>query len=382
MIVRTLSALSLCLVLLLAAVPAQAAITTLAASLNGANEKPTAGDIDGAGFALVIIDPDAGTVRYALFARDILTPTLAHIHRGTSDVAGPVVVNFNPTFSNGIASGIVTTSNTALLNEIIATPGGFYVNIHNAEFPGGAIRGQLVAAASDATDDVFPIVGRAPGANGTFFRTDLSLLNLSAQSTSVVLEFYPAGPAGGSAPSAIATVALDGHEQETLFGDALQNLFGIGDGVGAVRVISPQHIHAVARIYNDQRTVGDGTFSQFVPSQPGSQNRTSGALPMLANAPAATGAGYRTNIGWFNAGPNQVSVTWTLHSANGTVLATSTRVVEPRAAQQMGLADIFGTSTPLENGYVRFTTTGGPLYVYASIVDNVNGDGIFIPSRE
>lgn len=377
---RTLAALSLFLVFVLIAVPAQA-VTTLAASLNGANEKPTPADLDGAGFALVVIDPDAGTVRYALFAKDILTPTLAHIHRGTSDVAGPVVINFNPSFSNGIASGIVTTTNIALLNEIIGNPGGFYVNIHNAEFPNGAIRGQLVAAASDATDAVFPIVGRVQGANGTFYRTDIALLNQSGESTSAVLEYYPAGEGGNAAPSAIATIALDNNEQETLTGDAVQNLFGIGDGLGAIRVIAPRHITALARIYNDQRTVGDGTFSQFVPAQTGTQNRTTGALPMLANAQAATGAGYRTNIGWFNAGPNQVSVTWQAHGPDGAVLATSNRVISPRAAAQAGLNDIFSGLAASNALYVTFSTSGGPLYVYASVVDNVNGDGIFIPAQ-
>jgi hypothetical protein len=380
--VRKSGALSLflALVLVLIAVPAQA-VTTLAASLSGANEKPNVADPDGSGFALVIIDPEAGTVRYALFAKDILTPTAAHIHRGTSDVAGPVVVGFTEPFSNGMSTGIVTTTNTALLNEIVSNPGGFYVNIHNSEFPNGAIRGQLVAAASDATDAVFPIVGRVQGANGTFYRTDISLLNQSGENTSVVLELYPAGPSGNTSPSSTVSVALDNNEQETLVGDAVQNLFGMGDGLGAVRIIAPRHVTALARIYNDQRTVGDGTFSQFVPSMGGTSNRTSGALPMLANAQAATGAGYRTNIGWFNAGPNLVNVTWRVHSANGTVLMTSDRVIAPRAAGQSGLAEIFAGLGAQSNVYVTFSTTGGPLYVYASVVDNVNGDAIFIPAQ-
>ena len=158
---------------------------------------------------------------------------------------------------------------------------------------------------------------------------------------------------------------------------------GLGDGVGALRVIAPRNIHAVARVYNDRRTAGDGTFSQFIPSQPGSQNRTSGALQMLANAQAATGAGYRTNIGWFNSGPNQVTVTWTARNTSGTILATATQVIAPRASGQTGLNEMFpGIGLPpMDSLYVRFTTTGGPLYVYASVVDNVNGDGIFIPAQ-
>ena len=366
------------LMFVVAAVPAQA-ITTMAASLSGANERPTTGDVDGAGFALVIIDPDLGTVRYALFVQNIGAPTAAHIHRGTSDVAGPVVVNFNPSFSNGVASGSVQAGVSPLLNEIIGNPGGFYVNVHNGDFPGGAIRGQLVAAASDATDAVFPIVGRVVGANATFYRTDIALLNRSGEDTSVVLEFYPAGAAGNAGPSAIATVALDADEQETLIGDELQTLLGLSNGLGALRVISPRHVHAVARIYNDQRAADRGTFSQFVPAQSGTQNRTSGSLPMLSHAPAATGAGYRTNIGWFNSGPSQVTVTWRAHDAGGAVLATSESVIAPRASGQTGLNDLFPVLTTTETLYVTFTTTGGPLYAYASIVDNVNGDAIFIP---
>ena len=377
---RITGALSLFLVLILAAVPAQA-VTTLAAALNGANERPNPGDPDGSGFALVIIDPEAGTVRYAIFVANIETPVAAHIHRGTSDVAGPVVVNFNPSFSNGSAVGTVTAGNTPLLEEIISNPGAFYVNVHTADFPGGAVRGQLVAAASDATDAVFPIVGRAAGANGTFYRTDISLLNRSGEDTSVVLEFYPSGPSGNAEPARTVSLNVDSNEQRTLVGDQLQNLLGIEDGLGAIRLIAPRHITAVARIYNDRRTVGEGTYSQFVPAMSGTQNRTSGALPMLSNAQAATGAGYRTNIGWFNAGGTEVTVTWRVHSGNGVVLASATRTVAARSQGQLGLAEIFSGLDPVENAYVTFSTQGGPLYVYASVVDNVNGDAIFIPAQ-
>lgn len=377
---RKFGVLSLFLVFLLLAVPAQA-VTTFAASLNGANERPGPGDADGAGFALVIIDADAGTVRFALFSVNVPSLTAAHIHRGTSDVAGPIVVNFAPTFVNGTASGTVTTADTALLGEIITTPGAFYVNIHSVEFPAGAIRGQLVAAASDATDAVFPIAGRVAGANGTFYRTDVSLLNLSGEATSVVFEFYDSGHTSNPELPTLRAVELHANEQKTLTGDLLQNLLGIGDGTGAIRLIAPRHVIAVARIYNDQRASDGGTLSQFVQAMSGTSNRTTGALPMLSNTSSVAGHGYRTNIGWFNSGGIPVTATFRAHDPNGTVLHESTRVIAPRSQLQVRLTDLIDGLHPLDDLYVTFTTTGGPLYVYASVVDNKNGDAIFIPAQ-
>ena len=46
---------------------------------------------------------------------------------------------------------------------------------------------------------------------------------------------------------------------------------------------------------------------------------------------------------------------------------------------QVRLTDLFPSLDSLEDLYVTFTTTSGPLYVYASVVDNKNGDAIFIP---
>lgn len=350
------------------------------ATLNGQNERPNPGDTDGTGFALVRFDRNSHIIRYSLTSENIAPPAAAHIHRGTADVAGPVVVDFRPEFENGIASGAVT-ADAALIAEILGNPAGFYVNIHNADFPAGAIRGQLVPAAIGMTDLVFPIVGRVAGANGTFYRTDLALLNLSGAATPVVLEYYASGVDGMTSPTATATITLDANEETNLLGDQLQTLLGVSDGTGALRVVATRGITAVARIYNDVRANDGGTLSQFVPGLTSDWNRTTGALPLLSNTLPQLGSGYRTNVGWFNGSNAPSTITFRVHLDNGTLLESATRTVPPGAQTQVSLNQLFPALAPLDNLYVTFSTTGAPLYVYASVIDNDNGDAVLIPAQ-
>jgi hypothetical protein len=111
----------------------------LTADLSGANEVPPA-DPAGTGFARVTLNPGRETVCFDIVVENIAPAAAAHIHRGGAGVNGPVVVNFDvPT--NGL-SGCVS-ADRELIKEIMKDPAGFYVNVHNAEFPAGAVRGQL-----------------------------------------------------------------------------------------------------------------------------------------------------------------------------------------------------------------------------------------------
>ena len=69
-------------------------------------------------------------------------PVVSHIHKGTAKTAnGPVVVPLGGKYA---LKGCVTTT-AAIANAIAKTPKGYYVNIHTAKYPNGAIRGQLHA---------------------------------------------------------------------------------------------------------------------------------------------------------------------------------------------------------------------------------------------
>jgi hypothetical protein len=69
-------------------------------------------------------------------------PTAAHIHKGGAKVGnGSVVVPLGGKYA---AKGCVT-STAAIVKGIEKNPKGYYVNIHTAKYPNGAIRGQLHA---------------------------------------------------------------------------------------------------------------------------------------------------------------------------------------------------------------------------------------------
>ena len=109
--------------------------------MTGAAERPGPGDPDGSGTATFRVTAGQGRVCYTLTVQNIEPATAAHIHRAPPTAAGPIVVHLAaPT--GGTSSGCAEVTR-ALAQELIRTPGAFYVNVHNAPFPGGAVRGQL-----------------------------------------------------------------------------------------------------------------------------------------------------------------------------------------------------------------------------------------------
>jgi hypothetical protein len=114
---------------------------SLTVDLKGTTEVPGPGDTDGSGKAKLTINHEKGEVCYDLTVKKIQTPTMAHIHAGAAGQAGDVKVKFEPA-SDGSWKGCATVDH-AVLQEITQNPTNFYVNVHNAEFPNGAIRGQL-----------------------------------------------------------------------------------------------------------------------------------------------------------------------------------------------------------------------------------------------
>jgi len=113
-------------------------------SLSGAEEAPGPGDPNGKGFVSLDVY-NAGLVCYSLKVQGIEAPTAAHIHEAPAGVAGDVVVDLRIDLATRQGNRLTYCANAAedVAADIRANPTEYYVNVHNATYPGGAVRGQL-----------------------------------------------------------------------------------------------------------------------------------------------------------------------------------------------------------------------------------------------
>ncbi len=128
--------------------------------LNSVPQHPTGAS----GFAMVMFDSVLDQLTVDLTFTDLSAPVAAgHIHFGDVGVNGPVILPFAglPGTTSGTYHTVLTAANLApsaangintFADAIAAIEGGHtYVNLHNSIYPGGEIRGQLMATPEPAT---------------------------------------------------------------------------------------------------------------------------------------------------------------------------------------------------------------------------------------
>lgn len=330
------------------------------AILTGGAEVPGPGDTDGAGLAVITLD--GTTLRYTVWTQNIAAPTAAHIHIGAAGVAGDVVVPLNVnTLTNGTA-----TISTTLADQIRANPSGYYVNVHNSDFQGGAVRGQLASAPSGegAMTSYIPVVGKVAGANNTNFVTDLRIVNNGGTTASVKLDYFQQ-----NVVAATQTISVLPGEQKVL-----NDVVGFlnASGLGGLRLTADQSIVASARIINDLRAQNLGTAGFAIDAA--DAGKTAGTVMFLANS-----ADYRTNLGYFNAGSVPATVTFTARATNGTVLGTNTVTIPAGAMVQQPafnlISNVAEANRTQNDFYVTWTSTQ-PVFVYGAVTDNKTGDAV------
>lgn len=366
-------------------------VITYAAELRGQNEVPP-NSSSAFGSAFVTFDFANNAIAWDVNSSGIVSATLSHIHRGSTTVSGPVIINFATAAAqipNGHSKGSDTltgarvTSNFQPATDVpalssAATAFGYYVNLHSTAFGGGEIRGPLLPA----NEYDIPVAGRVTNGQGQTFVTDVRIFNPSYDGPTVALIEYFAASTTANA-TATASMVANLPARGTAILDDIAGASGLNSigTVGALRVTSVAQLAVTSRIYADLRSTGRGTFGQFVPAVSRANGLRRGVMPQLSNRNDLT-TGFRTNVGFFNPNSGTATVRLELRDGSGTLLGQNTISLAGLSQQQTSIANYFpGVDLSNAQNLTLSFDSNELIDGYASVVDNVSADQIFVPAQ-
>jgi hypothetical protein len=229
---------------------------------------------------------------------------------------------------------------------------------------------------------LIPGVAHATGANNTIWKTDLNLYNPASAEATVKLTYYPYGSTDLTSFTKSGTVPAHGT---LIVGDILSIFSGLnpqeaGFLVAETLGATTDEIMLSARTYNDQGA--KGTYGQYIPSLDLGVAGGRQAQKMFISGLSSNSA-FRLNIGLINGDSDGAALAQlTLRSYTGSVLGAKDYYLElsysgTQISNDTLLADM-GISMSFENATLEVTVGGDNLFAYASSVDNITGDPIFL----
>ncbi len=206
-----------------------------------------------------------------------------------------------------------------------------------------------------------PVVGRTPGANSTFWRSDVTLFNPSTNDLRVTLRYG----------NAERTLVLDGRDTEVL--DDILSAFDLTSGSGPL-LVSWEGDGPVVTSRTYTTTEGGGTFGQSIDPM-GSLKRTM-FVPGLRND-----GSFRSNIGFVNGGDETETFSVIILSPSGTELARSMVTLGPKAQVQQSVSSLFPNVNSSSFTLMMEGDANAQLFAYGSMVDNASGDPVFFAGQ-
>lgn len=227
-----------------------------------------------------------------------------------------------------------------------------------------------VATAADYSDlYIVPVAGHARGAFGTAWRSDLVLHNFQAAAITVDVAFVESGRAPSAEAIAIVSALQLGPRETRVLADVLSSLDR--DVIGALIVAADRPFAVTSRTW--AALPAGRTLGQSVqPIAIGDGADTTSDVAVLAALPST--AGQRANVGLFVAALT-APVVVEVATVNASGATTGTRRVvlsEPGFVHQQFAAAAGAAAI------VRIVSGDALVVPYASVVDNVSAEAMFV----
>jgi len=216
------------------------------------------------------------------------------------------------------------------------------------------------------------------GVSGTFFHTDLWVMNLSLTNAQTVTARFHcfSGQSCSDAPHNIHLAARASLLLEDIVGGFLDS----PETAGAIELSYDTSLGAIAatsRTYTP--SLPEPTAGAAVPAAGAGAARTRALFLGLGSNAQNFTMGFRTNAGAYNPNGSAVSVTLELFGEDGSLLGTLTRTWEANEAFQVN--DVFNAvgagSLVTRNAYLEVSADLA-IFPFVTVIDNKSGDFIWV----
>ena len=221
----------------------------------------------------------------------------------------------------------------------------------------------IQAAAAPTTRALtVPVVGRAPGVNGTFWRSDVTLFNPTSDRLTLTLRY------NGTSK----TLLLDSRDTQVI--EDVLSEFNQTSGSGMLRVTWSGDTGPVVTSRTYTSVDGGGTYGQSIDGVLVFRNQL--FVPGLRND-----ASFRSNAGFVNGGTETETFTVAILSPSGTEQATKTLSLAANQQVQYSIAALFPNVAQSNFTLSVRGDNNAQLFAYGSMVDNASGDPVFFAGR-
>lgn len=231
------------------------------------------------------------------------------------------------------------------------------------------------AAQFVAPGGTIPVVANIPGENNSFWRSDVSILNLNSSPTSVVLLLLPEISNDGPAFEGQITdpIPVAGNGQLTL-ANVVTGVFGLRNVKGGLSIFSTDGAPLVLASRTYTNAPAGGSYGLNV------NGVLVGDTAWIANV--EHDGFYRTNIGVFTPidPPEGQSLVFTVavFDGQGTEVASRPLIFDEAGLKQKELG-FFGVEDALLDGWVQIRCSDPTAiwYAYATVIDEVTNDSVY-----
>ncbi|HUP45881.1 MAG TPA: hypothetical protein VM779_10250 [Thermoanaerobaculia bacterium] len=222
-----------------------------------------------------------------------------------------------------------------------------------------------VAQEVEMTTVIVPVVGSALGGNMVTWKTDVELVNDSADEVIVVLE-----PVGHDDRMIVESIEPGGYRR---YPDLVGASFGLDGSLVplVVRTSGRRSVIVRATAYGIR---GTETF----PPLPIPVNYTYGWAPVRMLSGLAFNPDYRTNVGLANLGTHPVDVVLGLQRIAGRTLAVQRIAIPANTLRHVAIQSLFPMITKGADFSIVVETPSRDLHVYASVVENATNAARFV----